>query len=529
MARVILIAWDGADWRILDPLLEQGALPNLRALIDRGQRDILRSTVPTHSWAAWPSFLTGVDPVDHGVYDILEPVPGTHKAFPVTYKSIHARTFLDDLTAANKNMLLLDVPLTFPAPAITGNLIAGGVLPKNRTVSQPADLMDTLAKAGHEWPINGMSWTTYRNKPDAYLDEAFEVTGKRIKAAEWLMDNTDWDLMASVWVSVDRTQHALSNYIAPDHPDYAKNKDTRVGKKVADIFRQLDDAIGAMVSRTRDDDIIMFISDHGFQSCTRTVNMDHMLKDFGYLEFSASNAIFGPMQWGPVRTAARKVYDVLGLHGKVSLPQSVNWQKTKAFTSIRSTGEGVSINLAGREIDGVVDPGDYDKVRDAIMDRLSSFVDPKTGAKPVKEIHKREDIFKGAYADKAPDILMVPAEGYSLTHAKSSIEDADWVSGDHRIEGTIVAVGPNVRKFDDPPALIDMAPTIVAALDAPAAVKPSGRVLTEVLGTGARMTEREVAPAIPGLSIPGMGGDSAVNETEADEMEEHLRGLGYIE
>ena len=103
MSRVLLIAWDGADWRILDPLLEQGALPNLQALIDRGQKDVLRSTVPTHSWAAWPSFLTGVDPVDHGVYDILETVPGTHKQYPVTYKSIKARTFLDDLTAAGKN------------------------------------------------------------------------------------------------------------------------------------------------------------------------------------------------------------------------------------------------------------------------------------------------------------------------------------------------------------------------------------------------------------------------------------------
>src|SRR5205814_9760403 len=138
MSRVILIAWDGADWRILDPLLEEGALPNLQGLIDRGQKDVLRSTVPTHSWAAWPSFLTGVDPVDHGVYDILEVVPGTHKAYPVTYRSIGARTFLDDLTEAGRSMLLLDVPLTFPPPEIRGTLAAGGVLPKGRPTTVPA-------------------------------------------------------------------------------------------------------------------------------------------------------------------------------------------------------------------------------------------------------------------------------------------------------------------------------------------------------------------------------------------------------
>jgi predicted AlkP superfamily phosphohydrolase/phosphomutase len=231
------------------------------------------------------------------------------------------------------------------------------------------------------------------------------------------------------------------------------------------------------------------------------------------------------MQWGPVRNLARKVYDTLGLHGKVALPQSVNWSKTRAFTTIRSTGEGVSINLAGREIDGIVDPGDYAKVRDELLDRLGSFVDPKTGKKPVKEIHKREEVFKGRYVDSAPDILMVPNEGYSLTHAKSALEDADWVSGDHRIEGCIVAVGLDVKPFESPPALIDMAPTLVAALGAPTAVEPTGRVLHELLGGDAKLVAREASDAIPGMG----GNESAVSDNEADEMEEHLRGLGYIE
>jgi predicted AlkP superfamily phosphohydrolase/phosphomutase len=176
-------------------------------------------------------------------------------------------------------------------------------------------------------------------------------------------------------------------------------------------------------------------------------------------------------------------------------------------------------------MDGIVDPGDYEKVRDEVMDRLGSFVDPKTGRKPVKAIHKREEVFDGMYAETAPDILMVPAEGYSLTHARTAIEDADWVSGDHRLEGTIVAVGPNVEPFQQQPALIDLAPTLVAALDAPTAVTPTGRILHEAVGDKA-LTAREATPTV---QIPGMGDSSAVSDTEADEMEEHLRGLGYIE
>jgi predicted AlkP superfamily phosphohydrolase/phosphomutase len=522
MSRVLLIGWDGADWRILEPLLEQGALPNLQALIDRGQKGVLRSTIPTHSWAAWPSFMTGVDPVDHGVYDILEAVPGTHKQYPVTYKSIKERTFLEDLNAAGKEAVYADLPLTFPPHEIKGKLIAGGVLPKGPAVSYPNDLLDTLEKAGVPWPINGMSWTTYRNRPDAYLDEALDVTGKRIRATEWLMDNSDWEFLMSVWVSIDRTQHCLSNYVGPDHPEYAANKGSKTYNRVVDVFKQTDEALGSFVSRTNDDDIILFVSDHGFMSTSRAVNMDQLLSKLGYLEFSASNAIYGRMMWGPMRTVARKVYDTLGLHGKVSLKQPVNWQKTQAYTSIRSTGEGVSINLAGRDIDGTVDPADFERVRDELMDKLANFVDPETGKKPVKEIHKREDVFKGKFADQAPDILMVPAEQYSLTHAKSSVEKADWLAGDHRPEGVIVAAGPNVKPFEIEPRLVDMAPTILAALDAPAGIKHTGRVLHEVVGS-ADVTVDE------SINTGAAAGDAGLSDQEAAEMEEHLAGLGYLE
>ena len=74
--RVLIVGWDGADWEILDPLLASGDLPNLAGLIARGQRGVSRSCLPSHSWAAWPTFLTGRDPAGHAVFDILEYRPG---------------------------------------------------------------------------------------------------------------------------------------------------------------------------------------------------------------------------------------------------------------------------------------------------------------------------------------------------------------------------------------------------------------------------------------------------------------------
>jgi hypothetical protein len=87
-----------------------------------------------------------------------------------------------------------------------------------------------------------------------------------------------------------------------------------------------------------------------------------------------------------------------------------------------------------------------------------------------------------------------------------------------------------VKPFEQPPLLVDMAPTILAALDAPTSIEHTGRVLHEVVGSDAKVSRPEASK--PAVQIPGMpsgSGESSVSDTEADEMEEHLRGLGYLE
>src|SRR5439155_25938440 len=237
-----------------------------------------------------------------------------------------------------------------------------------------------------------------------------------------------------------------------------------------------------------------------------------------------SNVVLGPMQWGAVRSVARKVYDFLGLHGRVSLPQPVDWSGTKAYTAVRSTGEGVSINLAGREVHGTVDPGDYERVRDDVAERLQSFVDPSSGVRPVAKVWRREELFKGPYADLAPDLILQAAPLFSLSHAKATVAPADWLSGEHRLEGVLAAAGPSVEaaQFEGGPfRLVDLAPTILAALGATPSVRYSGSRLPALVGSAAASAATEAW--IPDQTTPvGPAGSPGLDDAEAEEVEEHL-------
>jgi predicted AlkP superfamily phosphohydrolase/phosphomutase len=522
----MVIGWDGVDWKILQPMLDAGELPNLQALIDAGAHGDCLSTVPSHSWCAWPSFMTGLNPAGHGVFDILEHKPGESRRLPITYHSIKARTILADLSDAGKTSLAVNIPLTFPTPKIEGKVVAGGVLPASRSYTYPKELQSEL-DAQAPFPVNGMSWTTFRNRPDAFLDECAEITEKRQKSMEHLLDTTDWDFATLVYVSTDRIQHCLMEYIHPDHPEYEQNKDGPIAKKTRAIYQQLDDGLARLLERTTDDDLVIFMSDHGHQACTRTCTMDRILEHLGYLEFGRGSMMFNLIRWGPGRRIGRRIYDMLKLHGRVKIPASpIEWSKSRAYTSVVSTGEGVSVNLKGREPQGIVDPSDYEKVREDLFQALSDFRDPDTGKAPISKIYRKEEVLSGAFLDTAPDLLLVPAPFYSLTHASGMVEDADWLSGDHRLEGVVVATGPEVQPgaLTETTELIDLGPTSLAALRVPSAVARDGKVLSQLVGEGVSLEVTQQS-----ATESGQEDDDGLSSDEEGEIEDHLRGLGYVE
>jgi predicted AlkP superfamily phosphohydrolase/phosphomutase len=278
-----------------------------------------------------------------------------------------------------------------------------------------------------------------------------------------------------------------------------------VAERVRDVYRLLDRELGALIERTDADDTVIVMSDHGHQPCTRALNMNRVLQELGYLHLGRGSALIGLLAWGRVRSIARVAYDRLGLHGKVAVPTApIDWARTRAYTSVVSTGEGVSLALQGREPEGTVPAADYERVRAELAAALEAFTDPETGQRPIRRAVPREQVLAGPYLDRAPDLLLEAAPLYSLTHARQIVEAADWLSGDHRPEGVYVAAGPGTGPADGAEiSLTDFADIIAAA----AGVRPGA------------------APA----GAPDEPEQAVFSDEEQREVEERLRGLGYLE
>ncbi len=198
-------------------------------------------------------------------------------------------------------------------------------------------------------------------------------------------------------------------------------------------------------------------------------------------------------------------YDRLGLHGRVAVPTApIDWAHTSAYTSVISTGEGVSLNLVGREPNGTVERADYERVRDEVAVALLEFRDPDTGAHPIRGVLHKEDVLSGPYLDRAPDLLLQPAPLYSLAHARRLVEEADWLSGDHRPEGIYVCAGLGVDGGEGGEvSLADFAGWVAEAVGLDPDPEWSRSPAGEAVGVFSEEEERLV--------------------------EERLRGLGYLE
>jgi predicted AlkP superfamily phosphohydrolase/phosphomutase len=514
--RILVVGWDGADWEIVDDLLARGLLPNLESVIARGGRGTLLSTIPSHSWSAWSSFLTGYNPAGHGVWDFVERDPtDPDRRIPVSSTSIRRPTFLDQLSAAGVEVRAANIPVTFPPWEVNGRMIAGVAIPPGASFVTPSDFAAELADRA-PFPINGLEWTRFERHPDRLVAQARRLVRERTSSFELLLEGS-WDVAVCVFLAPDRLQHPLGAYLLPTHPLYEQVAGSPMADALRGVYGLVDEALGRLVARAGPDASTIVMSDHGFRPVERQANLTAILRELGFAAAGSRNDMAHAMRrWAPTRaiTRSRAGYALKRL---IRAPAALDWSRTVAYSA--GTSGAISVNLKGREINGIVEPADHDRVRREVAEALLSYRSAD-GAQPVAGVALREELPDGDHADLGPDLLARPAPLWSFrANIDAAMKESRWPSGDHRQEGILVASHAATADLGSH-SITDMAPTLLAM---------HGLASSGVDGIPIQAITEDVVDLRESAYAGSVAADATVTRREQEEVAQHLRDLGYIE
>ena len=267
----------------------------------------------------------------------------------------------------------------------------------------------------------------------------------------------EWDVAACVYLASDRLQHPLGAYLLPSHPDHAGLAESELGAAIRDVYAHLDSALGRLRTLAGPEAVTVLMSDHGFRPVTRLANLNRVLDAAG---FAVRARTAGVRRSSLVRSVGRTRIGQ-ALKRRVRAPTELDWSRTVAYQS--SAGPGVSVNLRGRERGGIVDPGDFERVRDEVASELLAFVEPETGARPVADVLRATDLYAGPYRKMAPDLLVQPAPMWTFAYPKALAEDTAWPSASHRQQGIVATAGRGIARGDlGDRDIADLAATILA-------------------------------------------------------------------
>ena len=300
----------------------------------------------------------------------------------------------------------------------------------------------------------------------AFLRMTYDIDSEREEQFFAALDRLRSGSLVCVFDATDRIQHMFWRYLEDGHPaSPSTNGDRRPvhADAIEDLYRHNDAMLGRIRDKLRDGDLLIVLSDHGFNSFRRGVNLNAWLHENGYLVLKPGGE--GSAEWF----------------------RDVDWERTKAY-AIGLTG--LYLNLEGREARGTVKPGAEEAaLKRELIGKLSGLRDVDRSEVAIREVFDTSRLYSGPYLEAAPDLLAGYNAGYRISWdgatgvvAGPVFEDnvRAW-SGDHCIDPRLV---PGVlfcnRPIDrDDPALIDLAPTALWLFGLEPPVHMDGKVLFE--------------------------------------------------
>ena len=505
---LLVIGWDAATPELVEPWMADGTLPHLATLARRGAWSRLRSLIHPLSPAAWASAFTGLSPGRHGIFDFGQRLPGSYEVRPTGAHLRSGATLWDVAGECGLRSAVLNVPITHPSGPIEGLLVPGVGAASLEGATRPPGLADRIAA---ELPGYRIDANAYEHRdPAAFLAEVEAMVEARVELAVRLLRSERPDLLACVFVSADRVQHAFWKQacLPWSEPD---RRAWRFADAIRDCYRQLDRALGRLVEAAGDDATVLVVSDHGFGDLDGDLFLNSVLEEMGLLV---------------LRRPPRSLLDrLLRRPAPAASLADVDWPRTRAFSA--GLFGNVWLNLRGREPRGQVEPGpEAEELLDTIAARLLELREPGGRAPLVQAVFRRDDLYAGDRAEAAPDLVVVPRDYRYMTRAGREIgppgqligEPAVRHTGNHRMDGVLVAGGPGVARAGQLPLqrLLDVTPTALALLGVEVPRGLDGRPMDGLLSCDVGWTDE-----LPWREPAGEPGP-------VDPIEAQLEGLGYL-
>ncbi len=298
----------------------------------------------------------------------------------------------------------------------------------------------TLGLAEDTWALNeGVL------DEEAFLEQAYLIHEEREKQFFHTLSKTRKGLCSVVFDASDRIQHMFFRTLEDDHPANRGKETEKYKNVIADMYEQMDDLVGRTMAKINKDEVFIVLSDHGFKSFRRGINLNSWLKANGYLKLKDGREESGEFF------------------------QGVDWENTKAYAFGLT---GIYINVKGREKNGIVAPGEELKtLKDELIAKLSGMLDPETGEVAIIEMFDNSEIYKGPYTNNGPDLISGYNSGYRISWngATGNVNEQifednvkAW-SGDHCVDPRLVpgVIFSNQKIMAAKPGLMDIAPTVL--------------------------------------------------------------------
>jgi len=553
--KVLIIGLDGGTFDFLGPLMERGVMPRLGRIREEGCSGVLESSIPPFTIAAWPSFYTGLNPGKHGV--ISFPRRQLGKVHPertgklINSSHVRGERLWEALSAAGKKVGVINVPMTYPPTPVNGFLISGMLTPPEASVyTYPAELAHELSDyqieltALHHKDAFFRSTDLKRSKET--VEAIHRMAKQRTVTSLRLMREREWDFFMVVFTGTDRLCHLFWDYL--EETDDGKELNPEIQAALMTCYEQLDQHIGALIDQAGDQTTVLMMSDHGFGSgAKRKVFANRWLEDLGLLQrhpisgrrrsferlfglLRNSQAVRQGVQWLLPASAREEMQRATREH----VAAAIDWSRTRAsFSPVYFNVIGIEINLIGAKPDGIVSPdGEYEALRQQIMEAAGDLVDPATGDRIVRQVYRREDVYHGPLTEAMPDIIIVFDPLYGALPSLQGQKIVQPVSlprvGDHRSNGIFFAWGPNIRpgRLSRPAQITDVMPTTLYLMRQPLPDNLDGQVIEEALLPDFMETHPiTYRPA----TTPAEATGEAWQEGDLAAVTERLRDLGYLD